>query len=140
MGVSVSKPAAAYTSLLVGGILIVVHSALIMLANTPWSGILEQLSVTEEFYKTRSLVEEFIEIPPLAKGIMGLVLGILVLGGFGLVLGGAPRKVKVGGVLGVVFGVLSFLVAGGGFIVGFILALIGGALGLMWKPPIHSSP
>ncbi|MCD6370863.1 MAG: hypothetical protein J7L63_05175 [Thermoplasmata archaeon] len=63
---------------------------------------------------------------------VGLVLGIVVL--IGTMMMRDPQKVKVGSILVLVFSIFS-LPIGGGFIIGFLLGLIGGILGLTWKPP-----
>ncbi|MEM0316513.1 MAG: hypothetical protein QXO97_00745 [Candidatus Nezhaarchaeales archaeon] len=50
-----------------------------------------------------------------------------------------PNKVQVGSILVIVFSVISLLV-GRDFIVGSVLALIGGILSLVWKPMPPISP
>jgi hypothetical protein len=76
----------------------------------------------------------------------GLISGVLgVMGGFGLVCGAivlmsaAMLLARVGerrtwGILITIFSVLSF-VGLGGFVVGAILGIVGGAMTLRWKPP-----
>ncbi|MFX0202705.1 MAG: DUF6114 domain-containing protein, partial [Candidatus Hodarchaeota archaeon] len=44
-----------------------------------------------------------------------------------------PMSKTTWGVLILIFSILS-VVGGGGFLVGMILGIIGGALGLAWKP------
>lgn len=73
-------------------------------------------------------------------GILGMVFGILVIVGAMMVNSGEPGKVKTVSILGLVFGILSLFVAGGGFFIGFILCLVGGVLGLTWKPEAPTQP
>ncbi|MFZ8783407.1 MAG: hypothetical protein ACO2OR_05430 [Desulfurococcaceae archaeon] len=56
-----------------------------------------------------------------------------------LVYSGVPGRVKAGSILALVFGILSIII-GGGIFIGLILALIGGILGLRWKPPTPPAP
>ena len=60
---------------------------------------------------------------------LGLLFGILVIVGAVLMYRGAR---VAGGVLVILFGLFS-IVIGGGFIIGLILAIVGGALGLAGK-------
>lgn len=66
-------------------------------------------------------------------GVLGLVLGILVLV-MGVLLLTHPDHNVTYGILIIVFSVVSLVCFFGGFLVGFILALIGGILALTWKP------
>lgn len=58
---------------------------------------------------------------------VGLVLGVIVI--LGAVLLRSPGKAKIGGILVLVLSIVA-LVTGGGFLIGSILGIIGGALGL----------
>ncbi|MEM4427768.1 MAG: DUF6114 domain-containing protein [Zestosphaera sp.] len=51
-----------------------------------------------------------------------------------------PGRVKTGSILVLIFSILSLFTVGGGFFIGFILGLIGGILGLTWKPPVRQEP
>ncbi|HUI24321.1 MAG TPA: DUF6114 domain-containing protein [Nitrososphaerales archaeon] len=66
-------------------------------------------------------------------GIFGLVSGAVILVS-SVVLLTNPSQTRTWSVLILVFSVLS-LVGMGGFIVGAVLGLVGGALVLKWKPP-----
>ncbi|MBI3022689.1 MAG: DUF6114 domain-containing protein [Thaumarchaeota archaeon] len=68
------------------------------------------------------------------KGVaaFGLVSGVIVLIS-ALMLRSRPRDNTIWGILIVVFSVLSFF-GFGGFFVGAVLGIIGGALALGWKP------
>ncbi len=63
--------------------------------------------------------------------IWPLICGILIIVGAVWMKSGEPDKVKKGGILTLIFAIL------GGF---NILALIGGILGMIWKPPQRAPP
>lgn len=66
-------------------------------------------------------------------GALGALLGILVLV-FGVLVYSNPANHVVYGVLIIVFSIVSLTSFAGGFFIGFLLALIGGILTLVWKP------
>ena len=63
---------------------------------------------------------------------LGLLFGIIVIIG-SLMMMSKPKQTKAWGILVLVFSILSIFI-GGGFIIGFILGIVGGALALAWKP------
>jgi len=63
-------------------------------------------------------------------GVISLIFGIIVLIGAFLIY--MPGKEVIGGILVLIFSILSIFV-GGGFLIGLILGIIGGALGLAKK-------
>lgn len=68
-------------------------------------------------------------------GVLGLIFGIIVIIS-ALMLNNKPEQHSTWGTLIIVFSVLSiFGSAMGGFGIGLILGLIGGILGVTWKPP-----
>jgi hypothetical protein len=80
-------------------------------------------------------------------GLLGIIYGILVIIGAALIYTGDKGKVKIGGILVLLFSILSiFSPAFGGIIIGFILGLVGGILALVWKPeevptrPVTATP
>jgi len=66
-------------------------------------------------------------------GAFGLISGAIVLGS-GVMLQVSPARRRAWGVLILVFSVLSLL-GTGGFVVGAVLGIVGGAMALTWKPP-----
>ena len=62
-------------------------------------------------------------------GLLTFVAGILMIV--------APSAHALWGILAIVFAFASWPFAFGGFIVGFLLALIGGILSIAWHPPSH---
>ncbi len=69
-------------------------------------------------------------------GILGLIFGaIVIIGAF--MLNSKPQEHATWGTVIVIFSVLSvFGSMMGGFGVGLVLGLIGGILGITWKPPM----
>jgi hypothetical protein len=68
-------------------------------------------------------------------GILGLIFGVIVIIS-AFMLNSKPREHSTWGTLIIIFSVLSILgSARGGFGVGLILGIIGGILGITWKPP-----
>ncbi len=66
-------------------------------------------------------------------GLLGIVWGIIVLIGASM-LYSRPEQHATWGVIILVFSIVSWFGAIGGFFIGFILALIGGILGITWNP------
>jgi hypothetical protein len=63
-------------------------------------------------------------------GIITIVFAIIIfIGGYLIYM---PGKEMIGGILVLIFSIISFM-GGGGFIIGAILGIIGGALGLAKK-------
>ena len=67
--------------------------------------------------------------------LIGLVSGVLVIIG-ALMLYTRPLEHTVWGIIVLVFSIISFL-GMGGFFVGAILGIIGGAFALSWRPTIN---
>ncbi len=128
------RPEAAFLLSLIGGILILLGSAVVMMwalgGMLGWGGAMESMMggysgmmggigfSGTAFFGGMSLV--------------GLVAGIVVLVG-SVLLYSRPRQTSSWGILILVFSVLS-LFGMGGFFIGAILGLVGGALALDWKP------
>jgi hypothetical protein len=73
-------------------------------------------------------------------GVLGIVWGFLVLVGAIMMSSEDKGRVRMGSVLVLVFSILSWFGAVGGFFIGFLLGLIGSILGLTWNPPRYESP
>jgi hypothetical protein len=117
-----TKPNEAFAFLLIGGILILIQgiiygliiiSAGIAIATIHGAGFFGGLLAV--------------------LGVILIIFGIILIGGALMVNTGEPNKVRSGSVIGIIFGALSIFF-GGGFYIGFMLSIIGGILGLTWKP------
>jgi len=117
-----TKPNTAFAFLLIGGILILIQgiiygliiiSAGIAIATIHGAGFFGGLLAV--------------------LGVILIIFGIILIGGALMVNTGEPNKVRSGSVIGIIFGALSIFFEGG-FYIGFMLSIIGGILGLTWKP------
>jgi Family of unknown function (DUF6114)/zinc-ribbon domain len=68
-------------------------------------------------------------------GAVGVVIGILTVV-FAVLLGMHPANHTMYGVLIIVFSIISWITAFGGFFIGFLLALIGGILAVTFKATV----
>jgi hypothetical protein len=73
-------------------------------------------------------------------GMLGIIWGILALIGAIMMNSTDKNKVKTGSILVLIFSILSWFGAAGGFFIGFLLGLIGSILGLTWNPSRFESP
>jgi len=124
------KPTAAFVLSLIGGILILlggIYGAIIGIIGGA------AISIVPGFGWLSGLI--------IALGILGLIFGIIVILGAVMINSGERGKVRTGSILVLIFSILSLFVGGtGGFIIGFILSLIGSILGLTWKPSEEAPP
>ncbi len=114
------RPSGAYVLSLIGGIFIIIGAILVVLM-----GVLIGGYAFYPFYAGGGVMFGF--------GIVGLVFGILIVIGAVMAYDN-PKHCKSWGTLILVFSILSWFFALAGFLVGFLLALIGGILFLDWKP------
>jgi len=73
---------------------------------------------------------ELVEAVFATFGMIGLIFAIIVI--VGAILIYMPGKEIIGGILVLIFSILSIII-GGGFVLGLILGIIGGALGIAKK-------
>ncbi len=120
------KPAKAFTLSLIAGILVLNNTTLLGVATTWFPGIIPTIpglaNDTTVLYRLTAL---------------GLTSGVLVLLG-AIMLYMRPVHKKAWGILIVVFSIPS-VITGGGFIIGFILGIIGGSL-VLRKPRMRAKP
>lgn len=124
------KPVAAFVLSLLGGIFIMV-AGIIIIATKAILGALARVFVPGVGGALGGLLVAL----GVALGSLGLVLGILIVVGAVQIYTGEPSRVRTWSIAIIVLSVISLFVCGGGFVIGFVLALIGGILGLTWSPP-----
>lgn len=112
------RATAGFAISLIAGIIILINAL----------GFLALASFFSEFFNAIGL--SFIGTALTAYGAVGLLFAILVLVGAIVIF--LPGREVIGGILVLIFSILSIII-GGGFIIGLILGIIGGALGLAKK-------
>ena len=123
----IEKPTKAFKLSLLAGILIVCNALAVGVAGIwfPWIFPVLPGSANNA------------SVPFANIAVIGLICGALVLFGV-IMLHIRPVDKKVWGAIVMVFSIPS-VITGGGFIIGFILGIIGGALALSRKPQIQAS-
>jgi hypothetical protein len=119
----VERPTAAFVLSLIGGIFILIGSLIV----STLAGVVGGAMMLIPFLGGFGALLIFL-------GILGVILGIIIIIGAIMINSGDPSRVRIGSILVLIFSILSLFTTNGGFIVGFILALIGSILGLVWKP------
>ena len=81
----------------------------------------------------------FVFIPGLGALLLGLAVasilfGLIIIVG-AVMLRSRPESAKMWGVIIIVLAIISLFGSAGGFFIGFILALIGGIMAIVWHPP-----
>ena len=110
-----SKPTTAFALSLVGGIFVLLGGLSVMMLGA----ILSFLPILGKGF---ALV-----------GDIGALCGVVMLVG-GALMYVMPDRHLIWGILVLVFSILSWVGAIGGFAIGFLLGLVGGILGIVWKP------
>jgi len=108
---------------LIGGILILVNALLVVGVAGTVGAFAAWLPEAEE---AAGVVSAFF----MAWAAAGMIFAILVV--IGAVLIYMPGREVIGGILVLIFSILSIII-GGGFFVGMILGIVGGALGIAKK-------
>ncbi|MBS7639876.1 MAG: zinc ribbon domain-containing protein [Candidatus Bathyarchaeia archaeon] len=128
------KPTAAFVLSLLGGIFILLGGVLYAVIGAYCGALIGAL---EPIAPGATWIGAWIFI----LMALGVIFGIIVIVGSIMIYQAEPNKVKIGSILVIVFSILSLFVAGyGGFFIGLILGLIGGILGLVWKPSAPPPP
>ena len=121
------KPTRAFNLSLIAGILILANAASVAAAATWFPWIMPTLPGTSGNDTTVLYT----------VATVGLICGVLVLLG-AVMLRSRPVNRKAWGLMIIVFSIPS-VITGGGFIIGFILGIIGGALALSRKPEMEAT-
>ncbi|MEM3403967.1 MAG: DUF6114 domain-containing protein [Nitrososphaeria archaeon] len=109
-----SRPSVAFTLSLIGGIFVILMGLIIMAVGavaTFWIGGIGGV-----------------------VGFFGVVCGVLMVVG-AVMLYTNPEHHVAWGTAVIVFSFLSWIGAVGGLVIGFALGLVGGILGIIWRPP-----
>ena len=123
----IEKPTKAFTLSLIAGILILSNAVLLGVVAKWFIGIMPTLPGSSGNDPT-FLIE---------LATVGLIFGVLVLLG-ALMLHIKPVNKKAWGIMIIVFSIPS-VIMGGGFIIGFILGIIGGKLALSGKTKMQAT-
>jgi hypothetical protein len=116
------KPTTAFVLSLIGGIFIILGGLVYMVVFSILGGLFSFIGFGG------------LGIGLVALGVLGLIWGILVIVGAIMMNSGNPARVRTGSILVLIFSILSWFGAAGGFFIGFLLGLIGAILGFAWKP------
>lgn len=120
------KPTAAFILTLIGGILVLI-GGIAVIAIGSLVGKVGTLAGSTTAYTGTATTALAI------SGAIGIVLGIVLVVGSMMINTTDMKKRKLWSVIGIVLAIISLVASGGGFVIGFILALIGGILGLVYK-------
>ncbi len=112
------RPTAAYVLSLIGGVFIILGGIVFMLLGRSFS-----------YYYGFTMIF-------LIMGVIGLILGVVIILGAVLAYGNANQR-STWGIVIVILSIISLIVNMGGFILGFILSLVGGILFMTWKPTFY---
>jgi len=123
------KPTAAFVLSLIAGILGLIFSILLTIALSVASWMVSTVGAPMGLGGLGTLI--------IAIGIWYVIASILIIVGAIWINTGEPGKVKNGGIIVLVFSILSI---GNAYFLVFILGLIGGILALTWKPPKKAPP
>ena len=134
------KPTAAFVLSLIGGIFILIGAIFLLVTAIPF--LLGQVPEVEAPIGIFAFLGGLLAV----GSIIGLISGILIIIGAIMINSGERGKVRNGGILVLIFSIISLIFSVGGFFIGFILGLIGGILALTWKPkevptrPVTATP
>jgi len=117
-----NKPTAAFVLSLIGGILILLGAVFLMVVMSVLSGFAGSIPGMPAGATDILLI----------YGVVGLIFALLVLVG-AVMMWARPQQHVAWGVVVLLFSLFSFI-SGGGFLLGLILGLVGGILGIVWKP------
>lgn len=115
------KPTAAFVLSLIGGIFILLGGALIAILAASFGGLMSVVGFGDFGLGVALL------------GSLGLIFGLIIIVG-GVMMYMKPEQHVMWGVIVLVLSIVSIPFSIAGFFIGFILALVGGILGLVFKP------
>ncbi|MEM0066061.1 MAG: hypothetical protein QXK66_03930 [Sulfolobales archaeon] len=124
------KPTVTLVLLLVGGTLIVLAGVIELLVSIELGILGSRVGVTRQ-------------LATLTFGVLPVLFGALVIVGAVVANSSELSRVRAGATLGLVFGTLSLLVMRSTgiyprlLLAGLLLSVVGGIVGLVWKPSLH---
>jgi len=124
------KPTAAFIMSLIGGIFILIIG--IAISALPILGITLG-AMTRPFTTMTDHVSLNIIPFVVFMGVLGVIYGVVIIIS-AVMLYNQPNNHQTWGAVILIFSVLSWFGAAGGLFIGFLLSLIGGILGITWKP------
>lgn len=127
------KPTAAFVLSLIAGILILIGGLGAAIIGAICGAMMGAL---EPYVPGAGFVGGLVVL----SASLGLISGILVIIGAIMINKAEPSSVRNGSIIVLIFSILSLIFSNGGFYIGFILGLIGGILGLVWKPSPPTPP
>lgn len=116
-----NNPTAAFVLSLIGGLIILIEAVILLAFASILEGVIGGLTGVGGL--TSILTAIF---------ALGAIFGLVVILG-GVMLYAKPQSHVMWGVIVLLFSLFS-IIAGGGFYLGLILGLVGGILGIIWKP------
>ncbi len=122
------KPTAAFVLSLIGGIIYLIVGLLVAAAAAFIGGMAGLAGYG------------FAGMAVAVVGAVGLISGILMVVGAAMMNSSDTSRVRTGSILVLVFLLIGALFTVGGFVIGFVLALVGSILGLTWKPSMPMAP
>lgn len=117
------KPTAAFVLSLIGAIFYILAALVIVAAISTFGFLIPFAGIAVVFV-----------------GGLGLISGVVMIVGAAMMNSSDKGRVRTGSILVLVFCLIGAIFTAGGFFIGFILALIGSILGLVWKPPVMAPP
>jgi hypothetical protein len=118
----VKKATAGFIISLIAGIIILINALFIFALSSFVGSIIGSAGI--------SGVTDVVAAGVVLYGAIGLLFAIIVI--VGAIMIYMPGRETIGGILVLIFSILSIII-GGGFFIGLILGIIGGALGLAKK-------
>lgn len=125
-----ARPTAGMVLSIIGGLLILLVGAVILWIASLLGSLIEGLL---------PLTGETLNMDPLLwfrilGGVFGVAFGLIIIVG-GVMMAARPQSSTIWGVIVLILSILSVL-STGGFFLGMILGIVGGILGIVWKPPM----
>ena len=127
------KPTGAFLLSLVAGVCILLGAGLVSMFRSRFMGVMNRYGRNELGYGMMGRGLGMMGYAVWIIGIVGLIFGAIVIIS-AYMLNSKPKEHTRWGTLIVIFSVLSIFGSAGGFGVGLLLGIIGGILGITWKP------